>query len=70
MAVGVLVFVPLGQLAQLPGEALVAAVVDATGTPAVAAPVAKALGDHLELLVTHDVHRASLAHGEVMGGGG
>ena len=67
VAIGVLVVIALGQFTELPTEALVAGVVDAAGAPAVAAPVAEALGDHLELLIAHDVHRAALAHGEVMG---
>ena len=67
MAVGVLVIVPLRQFAQLPAEALVAGIVDAAGAPAITAPVAEAFGDHLELLIAHDIHRAALAHGEVVG---
>ena len=67
VAVSVLVVVALRQLSELPFEALVAGVVDAARTPTVAAPVAEAFGDHLELLSAHDVHRAALAHGEVMG---
>ena len=66
VAVGVFVVVSLGQLTQLPTEALVASVVDAAGAPAVAAPVAEALGHHLELLIAHDVHRTALTHGEVV----
>ena len=67
VAVGVFVVIALGQLSKLPIKALVAGVVDAAWAPAVAAPVAEAFGDHLELLIAHDVHRAALAHGEMMG---
>ena len=67
VAVGILVVVALGQFTELPAEALVAGVIYTGRAPAVPAPVAEAFGDHLELLVAHDVHRAAFAHGEVMG---
>lgn len=67
VAVGVLVVVAGGQFAQLPAETLVAGVLHTTGTPAVPAPVAEALGDHLQLLVAHDVHGAAFPHRQVMG---
>jgi len=33
----------------------------------IAAPVAEAFGDHLQLLIAHHVHRAAFPHGDVVG---
>lgn len=66
MAVNILVVVALGQLAELPAEALVAGIILARGAPAVAAPIAEALGVGLERGTADDVDRPTLAHGEVM----
>ena len=64
--VDVFVVVALRQLAELPAEAFVTGVVLAAGAPAVAAPVPEAFRQHLEFHVPDNVHRAALAHGEVM----
>ena len=56
MAIGVLVVVTFRQFTQAPGKTLVAGVINAAGGTAVAAPVAVTLGNHLELLITHDIH--------------
>ncbi len=66
VAVNVFVVVALGELAELPAEAFVAGVVLAGGAPAVAAPVAEALGVGLERGTADDVHRPTLAHGEMV----
>lgn len=68
VTVNVFVVVALGELAELPAEALVAGVVLARGAPAVAAPVAETLGVGLERRATDDVDGAALAHREVVGG--
>ncbi len=67
VAVCVLVVISSRQFTQLPIEPFVAGVVHTTGTPAVAAPVAEAFGDHLQLMVAHDVHRPAFPHREVVG---
>ena len=56
VGVDVLVIVAFGQLAELPGEALTAGIVDPARAPAVAAPVAEAFHIGLEALAAHDVH--------------
>ena len=66
VTVDVFVIVALGQLAELPAEALAAGVVFAGGAPAVATPVAEALGVGFERWVLDDIHGAPLAHREVM----
>ena len=66
VAVNVFVVVALGQLAELPAEAFAAGVVLAGGAPAVAAPVAEALGVCFERRVLDDIHRAPLAHREMV----
>ena len=65
--IDVFVVVALGQLAQLPLEAFAAGVVHAAGAPAIAPPIAEALDDGFELEALHDVDRAALAHGHMMG---
>ena len=66
VAVDVFVVVSLGQLAELPTEAFAAGVVFAGGAPTVAAPVAKALGVGFKRRMRDDIHRAPLAHREVV----
>ena len=66
VAVDVFVIVALRQLAELPTEAFAAGVVFAGGAPAVATPVAEALGVGFEWRMLDDIHRAPLAHREVM----
>lgn len=66
VAVDVFVIVALGQLAELPTEAFAAGVVFAGGAPAVATPVAEALSVGFERRMLDDIHRAPLAHREVM----
>ena len=66
MAVGVLVIVAVGQVTELPAKALAAGVVASARAVAVATPVAKALGNHLEFGVVGE-YRPALAHGDVMG---
>ena len=68
VAVNVFVIVALGQLAELPTEAFAAGVVFARGAPAVAAPVAETLGVGFEGWVFDDIHRAPLAHSQVVRG--
>ena len=67
MAVDVFVIVALGQLTELPAEALVARIVLPARAPAVATPVAETLGVRLERRSSNDAHRATLAHGEMVG---
>jgi hypothetical protein len=66
VAVNVFVVVSLGQLAELPTEALATGVVFARGAPAVATPVAEALGLGFERWMRYDIYRAPLAHRKVM----
>ncbi len=66
VAVDVFVIVALGQLAELPTEAFAAGVVFAGGAPAVATPVAEALGVGFERRVLDDIYRATLAHREMV----
>ena len=66
MAVGVLVVVTSRQFTKLPTEAFVAGVINTTGAPTIAAPIAKALGHDLELLIAHYIYGPALSHGEVV----
>jgi len=66
VAVDVLVVVAFRQFAELPLEALAAGIVLAGSAPAVAAPVAEALGVGLERGAADDVDRAALTHGQVV----
>ena len=66
VAVNVFVVVALGQLAELPTEALAAGVVFAGGAPAVAAPVAEALGVSFKRRMLDDIYRAAFSHREVV----
>ena len=68
VAVDIFVIVALRQLAELPTEAFAAGVVFAGGAPAVATPVAETLGVSFERWVLDDIHRAPLAHREVVRG--
>ncbi len=65
--VDVLVVVAVRQVAELLVEALAAGVLLARLAPAVAAPVAEGLGEHLEPALVRD-DAAALAHRDVVGG--
>ena len=66
VAVNVFVVVALGEFAELPAKAFVAGVVLAGSAPAVASPIAEALGVGLERGFADDVNRPALAHRQVM----
>src|SRR5271167_4758068 len=66
MAVDVFVVVTLRQFAELPAEPLVARVVLARRTPAVATPVAQTLDNYLEDHVPRNTDGPTLAEREVM----
>ena len=63
--VGDLEVVALGQAAQLPAKAFAADVVLAGRATTVAAPVTKAFGDDLQLVVIGE-YRTAFAHGDVV----
>ena len=67
MRINVFVVVTLGQFAQFPFEPLAAGVVNAAGTPAIAAPVAEAVHDGLEFEAVDNIDRAALPQRQVMG---
>jgi len=62
VAVDVFVVVALGEFAELPTEAFIAGVVLAARAPAIATPVAEALGVGLERRTADDADGAPLSH--------
>jgi len=67
MRIDIFVIIALGEIAQLPSEALVAAVVLSGSAIAIPAPVAERLHDLVEIAVIGE-YGAALAHRDVMGG--
>src|SRR3954468_6318214 len=67
VAVDVFVIVSLRQFTELPAEALPTGVVDSARAPAIAPPVTETFHDYFEAHIARDVHRASLAHRDVVG---
>ena len=65
VAIGVFVVVAFGQAAQLPAKAFAAGVVLAGRAITVAAPVTKAFGDDLQLVMIGE-YRTAFAHGDMV----